>query len=72
MNEMSNAVCIVGADECDEIGTVPHKSQLTLQMEAVRNAVHDAGLTISDIDGIFCPGGNIFGPRFSRRIRNVG
>ena len=57
MNEMSNAVCIVGADECDEIGTVPHKSQLTLQMEAVRNAVHDAGLTISDIDGIFCPGG---------------
>lgn len=57
MKELSNSVCIVGVDESDEIGIVPHKSQLTLQMEAIRNATRDAGLEIADIDGIFAPGG---------------
>ncbi|RMF92538.1 MAG: thiolase [Nitrospinota bacterium] len=56
MKELSNAVCIVGVDESDEIGTLPHKSQLTLHLEAIHNAVRDAGLQISDIDGIFTAG----------------
>src|SRR5262245_55865789 len=56
MKELSNSVCIVGVDESDEIGTLPNKSQLTLHVEAVRNAVRDAGLRISDVDGVFTAG----------------
>jgi acetyl-CoA acetyltransferase len=56
MKELRNSVCIVGGDESDELGTLPHKSQLTLHLEAVRNAVRDAGLTVGDIDGIFTAG----------------
>jgi acetyl-CoA acetyltransferase len=53
---LRNAACIVGVDESDEIGALPHKSQLTLHLEAVRNAVRDAGLRIADVDGIFTAG----------------
>src|SRR4029453_10046164 len=43
-------------DERDELGTLPHKSMLTLHLEAVRNAVRDAGLKIGDVDGVFTAG----------------
>jgi acetyl-CoA acetyltransferase len=56
MRELVNSVCIVGVDESDEIGTLPHKSQLTLHLEAIHNAVRDAGLKIDDVDGIFTAG----------------
>ena len=56
MRELSNSVCIVGVDESDEIGTLPGKSQLTLHIEAITNAVRDAGLKVSDVDGIFTAG----------------
>jgi acetyl-CoA acetyltransferase len=56
MKELSNAACIVGVDESDELGTLPHKSQLTLHVEAVHNAVRDAGLRVADIDGVFTAG----------------
>ncbi len=56
MRELSNSVCVVGVDESDDLGTLPHKSQLALHLEAVHNAVHDAGLSISDIDGVFTAG----------------
>jgi acetyl-CoA acetyltransferase len=56
MKELRSAVCIVGVDESDEIGTLPHKSQLTLHLEAIHNAVRDAGLKIADIDAIFTAG----------------
>lgn len=56
MRELSNAVCIVGVDESDELGTLPHKSQLALHLEAITNAVRDAGLQLSDVDGIFTAG----------------
>ena len=56
MKELRSTVCIVGVDESDEMGTLPHKSQLTLHLEAVDNAVRDAGLKISDVDGIFTAG----------------
>src|SRR5437667_3166855 len=56
MRELSNSVCIVGVDESDEIGTLPGKSQLTLHVEAITNAARDAGVKVSDIDGIFTAG----------------
>src|SRR3989454_8654557 len=56
LNTLSNSVCIVGADESDEIGNLPGKSQLTLHLEAITNAVHDAGLKVTDVDGIFTAG----------------
>ena len=56
MRELSNSVCIVGVDESDEIGTLPETSQLSLHLQAIYNAVSDAGLKISDVDGIFTAG----------------
>jgi acetyl-CoA acetyltransferase len=56
MKELSNAACIVGVDESDELGTLPHKSQLTLHIEAIHNAARDAGLRVADIDGVFTAG----------------
>jgi acetyl-CoA acetyltransferase len=56
MRELSNRVCIVGVDESDQIGTVPGKSQLTLHLEAISNAVRDAGLKLSEVNGIFTAG----------------
>jgi acetyl-CoA acetyltransferase len=56
MKELRNSACIVGVDESDEIGALPDKSQLTLHVEAVRNAVRDAGLKVGDIDGVFTAG----------------
>jgi acetyl-CoA acetyltransferase len=56
MRELSSSVCIVGVDESDAIGTLPHKSQLALHLEAITNAVRDAGLKITDVDGIFTAG----------------
>ncbi|HEX3492554.1 MAG TPA: thiolase [Streptosporangiaceae bacterium] len=50
---MSNAgVIIAGAAETDEIGRLPNQSVLGLHLEAARNAVADAGLSMRDVDGI--------------------
>src|SRR5207237_10925297 len=49
-------VAIVGADESDEIGIVPHKSTLQLHAEAARNALENAGTALSEVDGIFSAG----------------
>ena len=54
--ELSNSVAIVGVDESDELGALPHKSQLSLHIEASHNAVRDAGLKMSDVDGVFTAG----------------
>ena len=56
LRALSNTACVVGVDESDEVGTLPGKSQLTLHLEAITNAVRDAGLKVSDIDGIFTAG----------------
>jgi acetyl-CoA acetyltransferase len=56
MKELSNAACVVGVDESDELGTLPHKSQLTLHVEAIHNAARDAGVRVSEIDGVFTAG----------------
>ena len=49
-------VAIVGADESDEIGMVPHKGVLQHHSEAALNALADAGLSLSDVDGLFTSG----------------
>ena len=56
LRALSNAACIVGVDESDELGSLPGKSQLTLHLEAITNAVRDAGLRVKDVDGIFTAG----------------
>jgi acetyl-CoA acetyltransferase len=56
MRELANSACIVGVDESDEIGILPNKSQLALHLEAITNAVRDAGLKVKDVDGIFTAG----------------
>jgi len=56
MNQFSKTVAIVGAAESDEIGNVPHKSPLAHHAEAANNALADAGLKLSDVDGLFSAG----------------
>jgi acetyl-CoA acetyltransferase len=56
MNQFSKTVAIVGAAESDEIGNVPHKSPLQHHAEAANNALADAGLKLSDVDGLFSAG----------------
>ncbi len=50
------AVAIVGAAETDEIGVVPDKSELALHVEAARNALADAGIDRSAVDGVAAAG----------------
>lgn len=49
-------IAIVGAAESTRIGTVPDMSQIMLHADAALNALADAGLKPSDIDGFACVG----------------
>ena len=51
-------VAIVGVAESDVMGTVPNKSSLQHHAEAAHNALEDAGLTKSDVDGLLTAGGS--------------
>jgi len=46
------SIAIVGAAESD-LGKVPGKTALELQAQAARLALHDAGLTLRDVDAVF-------------------
>jgi acetyl-CoA acetyltransferase len=46
-----NQVAIVGAAETTELGVIPNTSQIQLHADAALNAIADAGLKLSDIDG---------------------
>jgi acetyl-CoA acetyltransferase len=48
---LKNKVAIVGVGESD-IGRVPHMSGLGLNAQAAKRALEDAGLKLSDIDGV--------------------
>jgi acetyl-CoA acetyltransferase len=50
------AVAIVGAAETTDLGKIPNLSQLGLHADAALNAMNDAGLKPSDIDGIATAG----------------
>jgi acetyl-CoA acetyltransferase len=50
------SVAIVGAAETTELGEIPHTSQLELHCDAALNALADAGLRPSDIDGVATAG----------------
>jgi acetyl-CoA acetyltransferase len=56
MNDLSGKAAIVGVDESDRIGVVPDRSTMQLHAEAARNALRDAGLRVSDVDGLFTAG----------------
>ena len=56
MPDLRRSVAIVGAAESDEIGVVEHKSALQHHAEAAHNALEDAGLSKSDVDGLFTAG----------------
>src|SRR3974377_859026 len=46
-----NQVAIVGAAETTELGVIPNMSQIQLHADAALNAIANAGLKLSDIDG---------------------
>ncbi len=50
------AVAVVGASETTKLGVVPDMSQIQLHADAALNAMKDAGLKPSDIDGIATAG----------------
>src|SRR5690242_9999661 len=49
-------VAIVGAAETDDIGVLPDRSMIQLHGEAGLNALRDAGLTPTDVDGVATAG----------------
>jgi acetyl-CoA acetyltransferase len=53
------SIAIVGAAETDEVGTLPGHSQIALHAEAATNALKNAGLELSDVDGIAGAGASI-------------
>ncbi len=53
-----NSIAIVGAAETTDLGRIPNMSQVQLHADAALNAIEDAGLKISDIDGVATAGHN--------------
>jgi acetyl-CoA acetyltransferase len=49
-------IAIVGAAETTRLGVIPDVSNIQLHAESALNALEDAGLKTSDIDGIACAG----------------
>src|SRR5581483_3028166 len=56
MPNLSRSAAIVGVAESDQLGVVPNKSALQHHAEAAVNALADAGLSLSDVDGVFTAG----------------
>ena len=50
------SVAVVGAAETTKMGVIPETSELQLQAEAALNAMVDAGLSVTNIDGIASAG----------------
>tara|TARA_B100002003_G_scaffold247854_1_gene280266 strand:+ start:1917 stop:3050 length:1134 start_codon:yes stop_codon:yes gene_type:complete len=53
---MSRSVAIAGVAESDEIGKVENKSSLQHHAESAYNALEDAGIKMSEVDGLLSAG----------------
>lgn len=53
---MKHKVAIVGAAESTDLGQIPHLTTLGINLDAAINAIEDAGLSPSDIDGVATAG----------------
>ena len=49
-------VAIVGAAESTDMGVIKNLSQTQIHCDAALNAMKDAGLKATDIDGVACAG----------------
>jgi acetyl-CoA acetyltransferase len=58
---LHRTVALVGVDESDEIGICPGKTALQLHAEGAKNALRDAGLELSDVDGLLTAGPSVMG-----------
>ncbi len=56
MTSIRGRVAIVGAAETTRLGVIPDMSGIELHADAARNAIRDAGLANTDIDGVACAG----------------
>ncbi|MQG82030.1 MAG: thiolase, partial [SAR202 cluster bacterium] len=56
MADMSKTVAIAGVAESDEIGRVEGKSSLQHHAESAYNALEDAGIKMSEVDGLLSAG----------------
>jgi len=56
LKAISGSISIVGVAESDNIGRVPDKGPMELHAEAGRNALADAGIDKSEVDGVFTAG----------------
>ncbi|MCH8234947.1 MAG: thiolase [Chloroflexi bacterium] len=56
LKKISGTAAIVGVAESDQIGRTPDKGPLELHAEAGRNALADAGIDKSEVDGVFTAG----------------
>lgn len=52
-------IAVVGAAETTQLGTIPDMSQIQLHADAALNALRDAGLKPSDIDGLATAGEDV-------------
>lgn len=57
--DLRKRVAIIGAAETDTVGVIPNITQLGLHAQAARNAIRDAGIDKSEIDGLACAGESV-------------
>ncbi len=57
--DLRKKIAIIGAAETDVVGSIPDVTQLGLHGQAARNAIRDAGIDKSQIDGLACAGESV-------------